>query len=237
MSLLYELFTEYSSLPKELLAQKMTQLHQQNSTVATELSCLLEHSGSSANEMLEYLHLGIINNEDTSIRIGRLINNKYQIQSLIGQGGMSDVYLAKRIDGLIEHTVAIKYFALADSNKTALNMIKKEAQLLANLDHQFIASFIDIGHDDHQEPNIMMEYINGITLYEFLNSSPSEAAKNKVDETLKTAIAHAKSKAITHGDLTKNNVLVDINGNANIVDFDIANFTDSTTNDTQPLCV
>ncbi|MBA6352713.1 protein kinase domain-containing protein [Colwellia sp. BRX9-1] len=237
MSLLYQLFTQYSSLPKKLLAQKMIQLHQKNPIIATKLSSILKNSDTSVNGMLEYLHLGIINNEDTSIRIGRLINNKYQIQSLIGQGGMSDVYLAKRIDGLIEHTVAIKYFALADSNKTALNMIKKEAQLLANLDHQFIASFIDIGHDDHQEPNIVMEYIEGITLYEFLNTSPNEEAKNKVEETLQTAIEHAKIKGITHGDLSKNNVLVDINGNANIVDFDIANFIDSTTNYTKPLCV
>ncbi|AAZ24449.1 protein kinase domain-containing protein [Colwellia psychrerythraea] len=237
MSLLYKLFTEYSSLPKELLAQKMTQLHQQNPTVATELSRLLDYRGTSVNEMLEYLHLGIINNEDTSIRIGRLINNKYKITKLLGQGGMSDVYLAERTDGLINHTIAVKYFALADSNNTALKMIKKEAQILADLDHHHIASFIDISHDNHQEPNIMMEYIDGITLYEFLNTSPSEEAKEQVNTSLKAAIEHAKSKGVEHGDLSKNNVLVDINGNANIVDFDIANFSDSTTNDTQPLCV
>ena len=138
---------------------------------------------------------------------------------------MRDVYKAKRIDGLIKHEVAVKYFALAQSYEVALAMIQKEAQILANLDLQFIASFIDIGHDDHQEPNIMMEYINGITLFEFLHSDPSEEATEQVNKTLNSAIEHAQEQGIEHGDLSQNNVLVDHNGNANIIDFDIASYT------------
>jgi serine/threonine-protein kinase len=237
MSTLYQLFTQYSALPKVQQEQKISVLRQNNPRLAKQLESLLPHSKVSFDDILQNLQQSFAVQNETELRMGRLINNKYQIKSLLGQGGMSDVYLAKRIDGLIEHNVAIKYFALADSHENALSMIKKEAQLLANLDHQFIASFIDIGLDNHQEPNIMMEYIDGITLYQFLQSQPSEHEKNKVNETLKIAIEHANSKGIEHGDLSKNNVLVDREGNANIVDFDIANCDNSIINDRQSLCV
>lgn len=237
MSTLYQLFTQYSSLPKEQQEHKITVLKKNSPVLAKQLESLLPHSSISCDDILQNLQQSFSVQDETELRMGRLINNKYQIQSLLGQGGMSDVYLAKRIDGLIEHNVAIKYFALANSHETALNMIKKEAQLLANLDHQFIASFIDIGLDNHQEPNIMMEYIDGITLYQFLQLQPNEYEKNQVNETLKVAIEHARRKGIEHGDLSKNNVLVDRDGNANIVDFDIANFDGSKINDRQAICV
>lgn len=236
MSTLYQLFTQYSTLPKKQQDQETALLQQHNPILAKQLSSLLSHSDACCNDIVEHLHQSFTEQEETKLRLGRLINSKYQIKSLLGQGGMSDVYLAKRIDGLIEHTVAIKYFALADSHETALNMIKKEAQLLAKLDHQFIASFIDIGLDNHQEPNIMMEYIDGITLYQFLQSQPSEHEKNQVNATLKTAIEHAKNKGIEHGDLSENNVLVDRDGNANVVDFDIASCVDSKISNSKILC-
>ncbi len=222
MSELYQLFSEFNPLPLEKQKKKIELLATKNQQLADELANLLTYSNTKISALIEPLYQSLAEHEDGQTRIGRLINNKYKITKLLGQGGMSDVYLAQRIDGLINHTVAIKYFALADSNNTALKMIKKEAQILADLDHHHIASFIDISHDNHQEPNIMMEYIDGITLYEFLNTSPSEEAKEQVNTSLKSAIEHAKSKGIEHGDLSKNNVLVDINGNANIIDFDIA---------------
>jgi serine/threonine-protein kinase len=237
MSELYQLFSEFNPLPLEEQKQEIARLAKKNPQLADELTSLLLYGNTEVSALIEPLYQSLAEQEDGQTRIGRLINNKYKITTLLGQGGMSDVYEAKRIDGLIEHTVAIKYFALADSNNTALNMIKKEAQILANLDHQSIASFIDIGHDNHQEPNIMMEYIDGITLYEFLNTSPSEEAKEQVNSSLKAAIEHAKSKGVEHGDLSKNNVLVDVNGNANIVDFDIASVTDSTIKNMNSLCV
>jgi len=236
MPTLYQLFSEYSELSKKQQELKLSWLQQSKPAIAKELASLLCNQDASVNNIISYLQGSLIEDEDADFRIGRLINNKYQITTLLGQGGMSDVYQAKRIDGLIEHTVAVKYFALADSNNTALNMIKKEAQILADLDHHHIASFIDISHDDHQEPNIMMEYIDGITLYEFHHTSPSEEAKEQVNTSLKSAIEHAKSKGIEHGDLSKNNVLVDTNGNANIIDFDMASYTSPKVKDTLLLC-
>jgi serine/threonine-protein kinase len=135
---------------------------------------------------------------------------------------MSDVYKAIRCDGLIEHTVAVKYFSLADTFETALQMIKKEAQILAKLDHHHIASFIDIGHDNNDEPNIMMEYIEGQTLFSYLKTEPNPSSLSQVYSTLDEAKAYVENQGVIHGDISLNNVLVDNNGNANIIDFDIA---------------
>jgi len=224
MSELYQLFSELNFLPLDEQKQQLERLAKKKPQLAEELASLLTYRNTKVSALIEPLYQTLAEHEESHTRIGRVINNKYKITKLLGQGGMSDVYQAKRIDGLIEHTVAIKYFALADSSNTALNMIKKEAQILADLDHHHIASFIDIGHDNHQEPNIMMEYINGMTLFEFLNSGPSEEARVRVNQTLTSAIEYAKSKGVEHDDLSKSNVLVDINGNANIIDFDIAKY-------------
>ena len=225
MSDLYESYTELSNSCAGDQQQKLDELAKQQPELAQQVQALLSHSDYAFENLINRMHQGFFEQEDAEIRIGRIIDGKYQITQLLGQGGMSDVYKAKRIDGLIKHEVAIKYFALAQSCEVALAMIQKEAQILANLDHQFIASFIDIGHDDHHEPNIMMEYINGITLFEFLHSAPSEEATDQVNKTLNSAIKHAQEQGIEHGDLSKNNVLVDHNGNANIIDFDIASYT------------
>lgn len=224
MSRLYQLFTELTSISKEQQCEKLLLLQQSDATLAKTLSSLLNHQSATVSDIFNKIQENLIEDDKCNLRVGRLINNKYQITKLIGQGGMSDVYQAQRIDGLIKHTVAVKYFALADSHNTALKMLQKEAQILADLDHHHIASFIDIGYDSNQEPNIMMEYIDGITLYEFLNSTPKDKAQQQVNASLFAAITYAKSKGVEHNDLNKNNVLVDKQGNANIIDFDIATY-------------
>lgn len=225
MSQLYELYTELSNSSEAVQQKKLDQLARLQSDSAHQLKALLNNSDNSLENLIMTMHQSFIELENAEARIGRIIDNKYQITQLLGQGGMSDVYKARRIDGLIEHEVAIKYFALAESNEVAFAMIKKEAQILAKLDHQFIASFIDIGLDAHDEPNIMMEYIEGITLAEFLTTSPDNDAIEQVNESLSMAIEHATSRGFEHGDLSKNNVLIDKFGNANVVDFDIATYT------------
>lgn len=227
MSKLYQLFSELSNLSKEQQRIKLSNLEQTDSVLTKKLSSLLCNQNATVDSIFNKIQENLIESNEHNLRIGRLINNKYQITKLLGQGGMSDVYKAKRIDGIIEHTVAVKYFALADSYKTALEMLQKEAQILADLDHHHIASFIDIGHDNSEEPNIMMEYIEGITLYEFLNTTPKDKAKHQVNTTLLAAIEYAKSKGVEHNDISKNNVLIDKQGNANIIDFDIASYQHS----------
>lgn len=225
MNDLYELFQKLSVIEEPLNSAEYIQLKKDSPSVAKKLASLLNHNNTSIDVLLEKLYTPLIVDDNADSRIGRTINNKYKITALLGQGGMSDVYKAIRFDGLIEHTVAVKYFSLADSFTVALEMIKKEAQILSKLDHHYIASFIDIGHDDHEEPNIMMEYIEGQTLFSYLKTKPNTDEVAHVYSTLDEATVYAENQGIIHGDISQNNVIVDINGNANIIDFDMATYS------------
>lgn len=223
MNVLYELFNTLSLVDEPLLSAEYLQLQAKSPDVAKKLASLLKHQDSSVVTLAEKIYRPLLSLDNSAVRLGRVIDNKYEIIELIGQGGMSDVYKAHRIDGLIQHTVAVKYFALADSFDTALHTIKKEAQILANLDHHHIVSFLDIGFDDNGEPHIMMEYIEGETLFKFLKNKPSQPAISQAYSTLNKVKTYISSQGVEHGDINPNNVLVDNYGNANIIDFDLAN--------------
>lgn len=229
MSNFYDLFIELSKEPNPEVSEIYKNLVQHSPKKASKLLNLLSHKQKDADLLFEKIYEPLMQMDDPDNRIGRLINGKYRLIELIGQGGMSDVYKAERIDGLIEQVVAVKYFSLAHSYDDAMVTIKGEAQILEKLDHQHIASFIDVGFDETGEPNILMEYIAGETLHRFLQSNPEPKTLKKIEHTFRQALAHAESKGVKHGDISLNNVLVDHDGNANIIDFDIAS--------TEPRCV
>lgn len=222
---LYALFQTFSDIEDPLQSASYIQLKTDSPETAKQLAKLIRHCDTPTEVLIEKIYSPLISVDIPELRLARIIEGKYKIVELIGQGGMSDVYKAVRCDGLIEHTVAVKYFSLADSFSSALEMVKKEAQILAQLDHHFIASFLDIGHDDNGEPNIMMEYIEGQTLFSFLKTDPKPTILSHIYATLDEAKAYAEKQGVIHGDISLNNVLVDQKGNANIIDFDIAQYT------------
>ena len=170
MNELYDQFQIFSKIEDPFSSAKYSELNTNKQELAKRLNSLLSHHNTEIEVLHEKIYTPLLHLDNPELRLGRIIDGKYKIVELIGQGGMSDVYKTIRCDGLIEHTVAVKYFSLAESFEAALQMIKKEAQILAQLDHHFIASFLDIGHDNNNEPNIMMEYIQGQTLYAFLKT-------------------------------------------------------------------
>jgi len=224
MNELYDQFQMFSQIEDPLHSAKYLEFKANKPELAKRLNSLLSHNNTEIEVLHEKIYAPLLPLDNPELRLGRIIDGKYKIVELIGQGGMSDVYKAIRCDDLIKHTVAVKYFSLADNFLTALEMIKNEAQILALLDHHYIASFIDIGHDDNDEPNVMMEYIEGQTLFSYLKKSPETTSLTQVYATLEEAKVYVENKGIIHGDISLNNVLVDNNGNANIIDFDIAQY-------------
>ncbi|MFT6329371.1 MAG: serine/threonine-protein kinase [Bermanella sp.] len=227
MNDLYELFQKLSALEEPLHSATYIQLKSEKPDTAKQLAKLLRHSQTPTEILVERIYKPLLSVDQPESRIGRIIDFKYEIVELIGQGGMSDVYKAIRCDDLIEHEVAVKYFSLAHSFSSALAMLKKEAQILSKLDHHHIASFIDIGYDDIGEPHIMMEYIEGQTLFSFLKKKVDEKTLSRIYITLDEALDYAGKQGVIHGDISQNNVLIDKNGNANIIDFDIAKIFDA----------
>ena len=88
----------------------------------------------------------------------------YQVESLLGRGGMGSVYLAKRFDGTFERRVAIKVARPGFLHETLAHRIRTEQKILAELEHSNIAKLLDAGTTATGSPFFVMEYIEGLPL-------------------------------------------------------------------------
>ena len=157
-----------------------------------------------------------------------ILNKRYEILRTIGQGGMSEVYLAHDI--LLDRDVAIKMlreqFA---ADKDLLEQFRREAKSAARLEHPYIINIYDVVSEGDKE-YIVMEYAEGITLKEYLqNNKLSLNAVLEIGVRLADALQHAHSRNIVHCDIKPQNILVDKYLNPKITDFGIAKMVSNQT--------
>lgn len=149
----------------------------------------------------------------------------FEVVRLLGQGGMGEVYLARRADGEFEQRVAIKRIvgdgALAPER--AAEYLGRERSLLARLQHPGIATLIDGGVDADGFPWLAMEYIEGQTLSAYIESHALDFDQ-RFDLLLQLidAVMHAHRQLIVHGDLKPVNLMVQTDGRLRVLDFGIA---------------
>ena len=150
------------------------------------------------------------------------IANRYEILSLIGQGGMADVYKAR--DTILNRVVAIKVLrAKLSDDAMALVRFQREASAASRLSHPNVVDIYDVGEYEGMH-YIVMEFIRGRTLKELI----AQRGALDVDEAigvmkqLVSAINHAHEHKIIHRDIKPQNVLVKDDGTIKITDFGIA---------------
>jgi serine/threonine protein kinase len=158
----------------------------------------------------------------TSSVIGTVLSGRYRLESKLGSGGMSTVYLAE--DETLQRAVAVKVLHAEISNDPdQLERFRREARAVAQLSHPNVVAVIDAGQD-HGHPYIVFEYIEGETLkqrIERLGQLPlDESAAYAIEVGRGLATAHSRN--LVHRDVKPQNVLIDPDGRAKVTDFGIA---------------
>jgi serine/threonine protein kinase/predicted negative regulator of RcsB-dependent stress response len=151
----------------------------------------------------------------------------YVVVEEIARGGMGVVYLAERADGQFAQRVAIKAVHGARSADVHA-LFLRERQLLADFKHAHVARLLDGGSTEDGLLWCAMELVEGDTLDIYLNrASPSLAKRLQLLRQLCDAVHAAHGRLFVHRDIKPSNVMVDADGNAKLLDFGIAAWTQS----------
>ncbi len=151
----------------------------------------------------------------------------YRLCAAIGQGGMSTVYLAERADGAFEQQVAIKLLQRGHESEGMLRRFRLERQILAHLDHPYIAKVYDGGTTEDGRPYFVMEYVNGVTIDRFCYQQQLQLAERlELMRKVCSAVHDAHCHLIVHRDLKPGNILVTAAGIPKLLDFGIAKLLD-----------
>jgi serine/threonine-protein kinase len=159
---------------------------------------------------------------DQTSRIGQRVG-AYTVESLLGRGGMGEVWLAQRTDGHFKGLFAIKFLTLASPAANALERFRREGRMLARLTHPHIARLIDAGVSPDGQPYLVLEYVAGqpIDRYVDANALGLEARLRLFLDVL-AAVAHAHTNLVVHRDIKPSNVSVTPDGEVKLLDFGIA---------------
>lgn len=150
------------------------------------------------------------------------LDGRYEMRELIGVGGMAYVY--KAYDCVDDRIVAVKI--LRDeflSNEEFVRRFRNESKAIAILNHPNIVKVLDVGFGEHLQ-YIVMEYIDGITLKEYLDQRKDIRWKEAVHFTVQIlrALQHAHDKGIVHRDIKPQNIMLLSDGTIKVTDFGIA---------------
>lgn len=156
------------------------------------------------------------------------IIGRYQVQSLLGRGGMGAVYLA--MDPLLKRQVVIKVVhEKGASYDHALERFQREAEISAKLNHPNVITIHDVGTDTAMGPFIAMEYVKGQSLAAMIRSQgpPPVEQVLRIIAQASRALHAAAGEGIVHRDVKPENILVTPEGRVKLTDFGIAKLGDS----------
>jgi eukaryotic-like serine/threonine-protein kinase len=147
----------------------------------------------------------------------------YRIDRLLGRGGMGAVYLAQRADGQFEQKVAIKLIDLPLATDLFRERFRQERQILAGLQHPYIARLLDGGVTEGGDLYLAMEYVDGVPIHKYclehgLNTMQRLALFAQVCQ----AVQFAHQNLIVHRDLKPDNIFVAEDGTPKLLDFGTA---------------
>lgn len=158
--------------------------------------------------------------------IGKKLDGRYLLEELVGVGGMANVY--KGVDLKNQRVVAVKVLREEFlENPELVYRFKNESKAISILDHPGIVKVFDVSVTDKLQ-YIVMEYIDGITLKEYMTRRGEPLTWKEVvhfTEQILDALDHAHRKGVVHRDIKPQNIMLLADGKVKIMDFGIARFS------------
>jgi hypothetical protein len=145
----------------------------------------------------------------------------WQLDAVLGTGGMGEVWSAHRADGAYEAQVAVKLLRGGLATQALLERFQQEQRTLARIDHPHIARLFDAGRSDDGVPWFVLERVDGQRIDEACRGRPLEQ-RLALFLQLTDAVAFAHRALLVHRDLKPANVLVSRDGQVKLLDFGLA---------------
>jgi len=224
---LSSLLDELLDLDGEARSRRLGELDASAPAVAARLREMLELDAQHGDFLMQPLVEPGDGGPQADDRIGA-----YTLLRALGEGGMGQVWLAVRSDGLFERKVALKLLRPGYASPTLRTRFNRERNILARLTHPNIARLLDAGVDTRGQPFLALEYIDGIAITQYV-ADRALPINDRLDLYLQVcaAVSHAHTSLIVHRDLKPSNILVTAAGQVRLLDFGIAKLLDTPNED------
>jgi eukaryotic-like serine/threonine-protein kinase len=212
------IFHEALAAPDETRPELITARCEGNRPMAAEVFALLEACEAEETEAAARSHDAGGEVRAEARRIG-----PYLLDGLLGRGGMGAVYLAHRVDGQFEQKVAIKLIDLPLATDLFRERFRQERQILAGLQHPFIARLLDGGVTQEGDLYLAMEYVDGVPIHRFCEKrNLAQAERLALFMQVCEAVQFAHQNLVVHRDLKPDNIFVAEDGTPRLLDFGTA---------------
>ncbi|MDB5969268.1 MAG: hypothetical protein JWQ90_1718 [Hydrocarboniphaga sp.] len=156
----------------------------------------------------------------------------YSIERPLGSGGMGEVWLARRSDGLYTAPVALKLLHPHLAQSAIRGRFLREGRILGELAHPHVARLLDAGISPDGELFLAIEYVEGEPIDRWCDARQLDiAARLRLFLQVCAAVAHAHANLVVHRDLKPSNILVTADGEAKLLDFGIAKLIENDTDE------
>ena len=147
----------------------------------------------------------------------------YTLETRLGEGGMGEVWGARRSDGRFEGRAAVKLLHMPLVTRHGRGRFQREGEILARLRHPHIAHLLDAGVTPAGQPYLVLEHVEGLPIGRYCDAHALDVrARVRLFVDVLEALAHAQANLVLHRDLKPSNILVDRAGQVKLLDFGVA---------------
>lgn len=207
-------------------AARLADIARQDPALATELAAMLAQDASEG-ALLDTPLLQAAPGPAPGEQVGM-----YRLLERLGEGGMGQVWVAERADGLYQRQVALKLLRPGFADPNLRLRFTRERQILARLAHPHIARLLDAGISENGQPYLALEKVSGEGILGYCQRHALPLRKRlHLFRQVCEAVSHAHANLVVHRDLKPSNILVTAEGKVQLLDFGIAKLLDGNSED------